>query len=327
MLPLTDPLWEKLGGAFRDQDVPRLLAELAEAWDKEKATSLFWDELHHQSTLYGATYAAVPHLLRMAEPDGNREQRCEIALFLGHVAVCALKPDLAPPLQGLPETLEGWDRKIDAYRSLVATIEDPKRPASAYELSQLPHYKSVLAIDSVNVADLEKIKAIRDEFFAALPSIGALCERALLEDLDDSGESDTYLLSGVAAAEGLLDLAWLLNSGTEGQLECAACGWCYQHILYGDRVAIYEPDSRTGYSSNAMRDWEEKSPSRADGFVVPADGADIVDPRASRLLALAQRRARPEPGVLLRSFLGQIQCRRCGARAPVRSVSARRPGA
>src|SRR5262245_20650764 len=325
MLPLTDPLWQKLGSAFRKQDVARLLSELAETWDKEKATSLFWDELHHQGTLYGATYAAVPHLLEMAEPAGNRRQRYEIAPFLGHVALCALSPSRAAPLQGLPETLAGWDRKLDAYRGLVASIEDPKRPPTAYEQSQLPHYKRVIALDPVDAADLEKIKAIRDEFLAALPAIGALCERMLLETLDASGEADAYLLSGIAAAEGLFDLAWLLNSGIEGQLKCAACGWGYEYHLYGSRVAIYadpERDSPISYNENVMLDWEEKSASRADGFVVPVDDTDALDPRVARLLALAQRGASLEPSTLLRSFLGRIQCHRCGAHAAIRSVLA-----
>lgn len=330
MLPLTDPLWEKLGGAFRDQDVPGILAELAEAWDRERASSLLWNELYHQDTVYGATYAAVPHLLKMAEPDGNRRQRYDIALFLALVAACAPEPDPAAPFRELPETLEGWDRRLDSYRGLVASIENPKRPASAYEQSQLPHYKRILATEPVNAADLEKIKSIRDEFRAALPSIAALCERALLENLDESGETGIYLLGGIAAVKGLLDLAWLLHAGEEGWLGCAACSWAYKYIFHGDRVAIYaepERDSRMAYNRNAMLDWEEKSPSRADGFIAPADDADVPDPRVARLLALAQRGASPAPSVLLRSFLGHIQCRRCGARAPVRSVYSQQSGA
>jgi hypothetical protein len=323
MLTLTDPLWQKLGSAYRKQDVAKLLSELAEAWDKEKATSLFWDELHHQGTLYGATYAAVPHLIKMAEPDGNRRQRYEIALFLGRVALCALTPDPAAPLQGLPETLEGWDRQLDAYRGLVAHIEDPKRPATAYERSELPHYRRVLALDPVDAADLEKIKAIRREFIAALPSIGTLCERALLENLDDRGEAGTYLLSGIAAAERLLDLASLMDSGREGLLRCAACDRRYEFILYGNRVAVYaepERDLRLGYNENAMLDWEEKAPSRADGFIAPADDADAPEPRIARLLALTRGAEHSEASVLLRNFLGHIDCCKCGAHATIRAV-------
>jgi hypothetical protein len=30
MLPLTDPLWQKLDGAFRDKDFAKMLSEIAE---------------------------------------------------------------------------------------------------------------------------------------------------------------------------------------------------------------------------------------------------------------------------------------------------------
>jgi len=72
MLELSDPLWKKLDAAFRDTDIPRALWQLADAWSDEIATSLFWDTLCHQGTCYDATYAVVPHLLKIAEPDTPR---------------------------------------------------------------------------------------------------------------------------------------------------------------------------------------------------------------------------------------------------------------
>src|SRR5262249_7882372 len=121
MLPLTDPLWEKLDAAS-DKDIPKLLSQLAETWDNGKAQSLLWDVLWQRDNCYGATFAAAPHLLRLAEPDANREQRYGIALFLGHIAGgYAAEPSQA--LCTLPETLEGWERKLDRYRSFVATFE------------------------------------------------------------------------------------------------------------------------------------------------------------------------------------------------------------
>jgi hypothetical protein len=37
MLELTDPLWEKLDDANRDRHIPKVLSELAEAWNDETA--------------------------------------------------------------------------------------------------------------------------------------------------------------------------------------------------------------------------------------------------------------------------------------------------
>src|SRR5215472_9391186 len=72
---------------FRNDHVPTLLSALAASWDDETADTLLWGELWHQQTCCGATYAAVPHLLKIAEPEENRHQRREIALFLGQVAL------------------------------------------------------------------------------------------------------------------------------------------------------------------------------------------------------------------------------------------------
>jgi hypothetical protein len=69
MLELNDPLWNKLNTVFRKERVPTLLSALAASWDDETANTLLWEELWHQQTCCGATYAAVPHLLKIAEPQ------------------------------------------------------------------------------------------------------------------------------------------------------------------------------------------------------------------------------------------------------------------
>jgi hypothetical protein len=182
MLELTDPLWSKLDAAFRDQDIPALLGELAVSRNDETASTLLFGVLWHQGSCYGATYAAIPHLLKIADPEENRHQRHEIAAFLAQITLDGRTqlPDGPPEgaaLQGLPETLEGWDRKLDCYRSLIEMFEDPDRPHYKEELERLPHYKDVLAIPPVNAGDLEKILSIKAGFYLALPAIRALCER------------------------------------------------------------------------------------------------------------------------------------------------------
>lgn len=209
---------------------------------------------------------------------------------------------------------------LDCYRSLIAMYEDPSRPVSAREQNNLPRYKEILAIEPVNDEDLQKIKSTRVEFFSALPRISALCERALLESIEDDLGVETFLLSGIAAAERLLGLSRLLNFGTEGRLRCAACDWSYDFVLYDDRIAIYAdppPGSQSFPNERMMLDYHDKAPSRADGFIIPAAPGDVSDARALRLLALAERTADPQPGLLLRNFLGHIPCCKCGARAAI----------
>jgi hypothetical protein len=155
MLELSDPLWNKLDDANCDRNIPTLLVELAASWDREAANSLLWDCLCHQENCHGATYAAIPHLLKIAEPEENRRQRLGIADFLGFVALCAREGRSGQcevaVLQGLPETLEEWDR----FRGLVTTLERSDRLRSRYE--------------AVNADDLKKILSIKAGFFRLCP--------------------------------------------------------------------------------------------------------------------------------------------------------------
>jgi hypothetical protein len=326
MLELSDPLWNKLDDAHRADNIPALLSELAVSWDHETAMSLLYDDLCHQETCYGATYAAIPHLLKIAEPEANRHQRREIALFLGFVALCARdrrrqgagREFEDGDLQGLPETLDGWDRKLNCCRSLVAILERPDRPYHEYEQTEsLPRYRETLAIEPVNAGDLEKILSIKAEFYSALPAIRALCERALLENLQEKG-GIRYLLSGIAAADGLLSIARLLNYGDDGQFVCAFCGLAYEFTRFGERIAIYAEDAtRTLREDKALRDYKEGAPSRADGFMTPIAENGVLDARTTALLALAARAPNPEPTLLVRHFAGTFLCCKCGVRGPM----------
>jgi hypothetical protein len=307
-----------------------LLAELAASWDCEAANSLLWDCLCHQQNCHGAPYAAIPHLLKIAEPEENRRPRQEIALFLGFVALCALdhrqvrgRQFEGAALQGLPETLEGWDRKLDCFRGLVARLERPDRPRSEYEQTELlPRYRRVLTIEQVNAYDLEKILSIKAEFFSALPSIRALCERSLLENLVDK-EAVRYLLSGIAAADGLLSIACLLNYGDEGLFECASCSQNYEFIRFGEQIAIYAEEPTWGAvrldADKSLSDYKKGAPSRADGFMVPIAENDVLDGRTATLLSLAKHTPSPEPTLLLRHFAGSFVCCRCGVQGPIHS--------
>jgi len=274
MLELNDPLWDKLVTMFRNDHVPTLLSALAASWDDETADTLLWGELWHQQTCCGATYAAVPHLLKIAEPEQNRHQRREIALFLGQVALDTGDRSEDKEPQALPETFEGW------------------------------------AIGPVSASEREKMRSIGAEFHSALPAIRALCERALLENW----EADRYLLSGIAAADGLIGIASLLNHGCDGQFMCASCGCGYEFIRFGERIAVY---ADTPHEDKGLSDFKEGAPSRADGFMTPITEDDVRDVRVAALLALAQRAPSPEPALLLRHFAGSFVCCKCGVQGPM----------
>lgn len=66
MLSLTDKRWSDLKGGYRATFDPRpLLAKLENEVDTEATWKELWEELHHQGDVGDASYAAVPHLVRI----------------------------------------------------------------------------------------------------------------------------------------------------------------------------------------------------------------------------------------------------------------------
>jgi hypothetical protein len=65
MLSLDANLWEELTGGYKTPLDPRPLFAKLEAGEVETAWSELWDELHHQGDVGTASYAAVPHLVRI----------------------------------------------------------------------------------------------------------------------------------------------------------------------------------------------------------------------------------------------------------------------
>jgi hypothetical protein len=65
MLPLNDPLWSTLAGGYKTpydpSDALRRLEAGDDVWNE------LWQELHHQGDVGEASYAAVPHLVRIAK--------------------------------------------------------------------------------------------------------------------------------------------------------------------------------------------------------------------------------------------------------------------
>jgi len=71
MLSLDDSRWNNLAGGYRMKCDPRpLLANLETAQNRETAWHELWEELHHQGDVGEASYASVPHLVRIHRKSG-----------------------------------------------------------------------------------------------------------------------------------------------------------------------------------------------------------------------------------------------------------------
>jgi hypothetical protein len=65
MLPLDDPKWDELMGGYGvpydPSDALRRLENGEDVWDE------LWEELHHQGDVGEASYATIPHLVRIGK--------------------------------------------------------------------------------------------------------------------------------------------------------------------------------------------------------------------------------------------------------------------
>lgn len=67
MLALDDPRWSTLQGGYRvPYDASVALRQLETSPSTDRAWEELWNELHHQGDVGEASYAALPHLVRIA---------------------------------------------------------------------------------------------------------------------------------------------------------------------------------------------------------------------------------------------------------------------
>ena len=73
MLSYDDKRWRALRGGYRTQFDPRpLLLKLERGEDLDATWRELWNELHHQGDVGEASYAAVPHLVRIVRKRKSR---------------------------------------------------------------------------------------------------------------------------------------------------------------------------------------------------------------------------------------------------------------
>jgi hypothetical protein len=71
MLSLDDNRWNNLTGGYRVKCDPRpLLGQLESEQTRETAWHELWEDLHHQGDVGEASYASVPHLVRIHRKSG-----------------------------------------------------------------------------------------------------------------------------------------------------------------------------------------------------------------------------------------------------------------
>lgn len=116
MLSLGDPRWSTLTDAFgKSSGIPKLLAQAEklpeDTGDGAEPYFSLWSALCHQGDVYTASYAAVPHLVRIVEQD-PRKFRWTLLLMV-HAIEFGRTEGRGPPI---PDDL------IEAYQLARARV-------------------------------------------------------------------------------------------------------------------------------------------------------------------------------------------------------------
>lgn len=126
-IALDDPVWNRLHSAYGVQDVAGPLRKLHDNWDSALANDLFWNKLHHQDTLYPATYAALPWLWPLVGKHAGA--RSALLGFFAHeiARTLAFAKEIAPSCPTVAAFLTGViDAGLDR-RDLVPTVQDDRQ--------------------------------------------------------------------------------------------------------------------------------------------------------------------------------------------------------
>lgn len=223
LIPLSDPIWSRLYGPYGVQDVAGDLGRLSVAWDRAVAKKLFWDRLHHQESLYPATYAALPWLRAIAQQDPNACK--DVMSFLSWVIYCALYPRASheEPLAGLALDLADHQLKWLPKENWLSETDLPVlRSLSEWADEEFPRIAEdcITAIkgeeDRIAVSHLAWAPLSIRGAFAAARALEMFVEGEEPDDIRDMPLSDTdfdalHRLSVTTSQSWIRDLAFQLD--------------------------------------------------------------------------------------------------------------------
>ena len=129
-LDWADARWTDLLGGYRIPYDPRKALRLLEdGKDTARAWDELWDELHHQGDIGEASFAAVPHLVRIHEhrgvPDWNTYA---LAAVIELARDRADNPQPPPDLQHFYDS--AWIQLVDIGLRELSTAQEPTLVAS-----------------------------------------------------------------------------------------------------------------------------------------------------------------------------------------------------
>jgi hypothetical protein len=267
MLALESSRWKKLTHAYgAAADVPELIRAIEAERSPDFTDGGAWFEvyssLYHQHSMYPATYAAFPNLVRVAN-SGTLPQRTAILCLAGEMRIFGhvdspVPRDLIPDFEAAMDEIkrssletvkEAWNANEEwtTHGDLLQAFGGLRHPTSGYVVQLNYLVRENWSVEAACPAcGNVMVGELRDPFVSTVQiSSGKLnrtTSRMVLVDRDGypaahakgeafiaSGRSDWELaetplvLSSLAAALGDTELAFrVLDLGT--RVECAYCG-------------------------------------------------------------------------------------------------------
>jgi hypothetical protein len=147
MLQLDSAYWSELTHAYgKATDVPSALTKLASG-DDEALGQLF-GSVCHQGSVYSASFAVFPHLLRIAEEASAADIRADILALAGAIATSKDNRCDKPLRADIKSEYESSLSR--ALNLMLATLQEPIEPATAvYVLQAAAGLKGFVALEHV----------------------------------------------------------------------------------------------------------------------------------------------------------------------------------
>jgi len=81
-------IWGNLSSPYgNSEDIPLLLVELSDSYDKALADEIIWEYIYHQGSVYENTLATIPHLIQIIEESKSNAFNIDILASLGVVLI------------------------------------------------------------------------------------------------------------------------------------------------------------------------------------------------------------------------------------------------
>jgi hypothetical protein len=122
-LDFADLRWTRMKGGYRVPYDPRSALLALEGGQTKVAWHELWENLHHQGDVGEASYAAVPHLVRIHERRGAPDLNTYLMLaVIDKARHSSHNPEIPPDLRDAYEA--AWGRLVEIGLRELATATD-----------------------------------------------------------------------------------------------------------------------------------------------------------------------------------------------------------